>query len=110
VTQQHTEQLVQIFKRLVAAKLIGSLSESARAYSDLDMLAEHVAIIQEHNGSAAPRARTRAARRRRSAPHEDAEDQDQADRDRREAGGAPGDRGAHLLGPARVRARDFGAW
>jgi hypothetical protein len=56
VTQQHTEQLVRIFfNRLVAAKLIGSLSESARAYSDLDTLAEHVAIIQEHNGSAAPR-------------------------------------------------------
>ena len=60
--QQHTEQLVQIFKRLVAAKLIGSLSESARAYSDLDGLADHVAIIQEHNGSTAPRPVTGPAR------------------------------------------------
>src|SRR5712671_5878572 len=34
-----------------------------------------------------------------SAPHEDAEDQGQADRDRREMGGAAGDRGARLLGP-----------
>jgi len=54
VTQQHTEHLVQIFSRLVVAKLTGSLSESARAYSDLDTLADHVAIIQEHNGYAAP--------------------------------------------------------
>jgi len=54
VTQQHTRQLVQIFRRLVAAKLTGCLSESARAYSDLDVLADHVAITQEHNGSAAP--------------------------------------------------------
>ena len=44
-----------------------------------------------------------------SAPHEGAEDQGQADRDRREAGGAAGDRGSHLLGPARVRAWDFGS-
>jgi len=29
VTQPHTEQLVQIFRRLAASKLIGSLSESA---------------------------------------------------------------------------------
>jgi hypothetical protein len=55
--QQHTEQLVQIFCRLVAAKLTGSLSESAGAYSDLDTLADHFAIIQEHDGSAAPRPR-----------------------------------------------------
>jgi hypothetical protein len=34
-----------------------------------------------------------------SAPHEDAEDQGQADRDRREMGGAAGNRGARLLGP-----------
>jgi hypothetical protein len=32
---------------------------------------------------------TRAARRRRSAPHEDAEDQGQADRGRREVAGRP---------------------
>ena len=109
--QQHTEQVVQIFRRLVAAKLTGSLSESARAYSDLDTLADHVAIIQEHNGSAAPGCVTGPARAGAGQrPHEDAEDQGQADRDRREAGGAAGDRGAHLLGPARVRAWDFGAW
>jgi len=64
VTQQHAEQIVQIFKRLVEAKLTGSLSESARAYSDLDALADHVAIIQEHNGYAAPAA-LRARRTRR---------------------------------------------
>jgi hypothetical protein len=103
--QQHTEQVVQIFRRLVAAKLTGSLSESARAYSDLDTLADHVAIVQEHNGSAAPRPRyepsaRRVGRRCPSAPpHEDAEDQCQADRDRREVGGAAGDRGARLVGP-----------
>ena len=57
MTQRNTEQLVQIFGRLVAAKLTGSLSESARAYSDLDTLADHIAIIQAHNGSAAPRPR-----------------------------------------------------
>ena len=34
-----------------------------------------------------------------SAPHQDAEDQGQADRDRREMGGAAGNRGARLLGP-----------
>ena len=34
-----------------------------------------------------------------SASHEDAEDQGQAVRDRREMGGAAGDRGARLLGP-----------
>jgi hypothetical protein len=64
VTQQHTEQLIQIFKRLVAAKLTGSLSESARAYSDLDALADHVAIIEEQNGSAAPRPRYGPSARR----------------------------------------------
>jgi len=72
VTQQHTEHLVQIFSRLVVAKLTGSLSESARAYSDLDTLADHVAIIQEHNGYAAPAAlqarRAQNWRRRPSAP------------------------------------------
>src|SRR4029077_17500636 len=51
--QQHTEQVVQIFRRLVAAKLTGSLSESARAYSDLDTLADHVAIVQ--NTTVGPR-------------------------------------------------------
>jgi hypothetical protein len=56
LTQQHAEQIVQIFKRLVEAKLTGSLSECARAYSDLDALADHVAIIQDHNSSAAPPA------------------------------------------------------
>jgi hypothetical protein len=60
VTQQHTEHLVQIFGRLVVA----CLSESACAYSDLDRLADHVAIIQEHNGYAAPAA-LRARRTRR---------------------------------------------
>ena len=64
MTQQHTEQLVQIFSRLVASKLIGSLSESARAYSDLDILADHVAIIQEHNGSAALQLRYSPGARR----------------------------------------------
>ena len=64
MTQQHTEHLVQIFKRLVAAKLTGSLSESARAYGDLDALADHVAIIEEHNGSAAPRPRYGPSARR----------------------------------------------
>jgi len=63
VTQQHTEHLVQIFSRLVVAKLTGCLSESARAYSDLDRLADHVAIIQEHNGYAAPAALRPGARR-----------------------------------------------
>ena len=53
MTQQYTEHLVQIFSRLVIAKLTGALSESARAYSDLDTLADHVAIIQEHNDYAA---------------------------------------------------------
>jgi hypothetical protein len=53
--QQDTEQLIQIFMRLVAAKLTGSLSESARAYSDLDKLADLAAIIQHHDGSAALR-------------------------------------------------------
>jgi hypothetical protein len=62
LTQQHAEQIVQIFKRLVATKLTGSLSESAHAYSDLDTLADHVAIIQEHNGSDAPPAALRAQR------------------------------------------------
>ena len=38
-----------------------------------------------------------------SAPHEDAEDQGQADRDRREMGGVAGDRGARLLGPHACR-------
>ena len=89
MTQQHTEHPVQIFRRLVAAKLTGSLLESARAYSDLDTLADHVAIIQEHNGPLRPGRITRAARRRRSAPHEDAEDQGQADRGRREVAGRP---------------------
>ena len=103
--QQHTEQVVQIFRRLVAAKLTGSLLESARAYSDLDTLADHVAIVQEHNGSAAPRPRYGPSARRvdggagQHPPHEDAEDQCQADRDRREVGGAAGDRGARLVGP-----------
>jgi hypothetical protein len=93
--QQHTEQVVQIFRRLVAAKLTGSLSESARAYSDLDTLADHVAIVQEHNGSAAPRPHYGPSARRvdggagQHPPHEDAEDQCQADRDRREVGGRP---------------------
>jgi hypothetical protein len=64
VTQQHTEHLVQIFGRLAVAKLTGCLSESACAYSDLDRLADHVAIIQEHNGYAAPAA-LRARRTRR---------------------------------------------
>jgi hypothetical protein len=113
VTRQHTEQLVKIFRRLVAAKLTGSLSESARSYSDLDALADHVAIIQEHNSSAAPRPRygPSACRIEGGAgqhPHEDAEDQDQADRDRREVGGAAGDRGVRLLGPQGVRAWDLG--
>jgi hypothetical protein len=101
--QQHAEQIVHIFKRLVAAKLTGSLSESARAYSDLNALADHVAIVQEHNGFAAPPAALRAPRAGSKAapvraPHEDAEGQGQADRDRREVGGAAGDRGARLLG------------
>ena len=64
MTQLHTEQLIQIFRRLVAAKLTGSLSESTRTYSDLDALADHVAIIQEHNGSAAPRPRYGPSARR----------------------------------------------
>jgi hypothetical protein len=64
LTQQHAEQIVQIFKRLVEAKLTGSLSESARAYSDLDALADHVAIIQDHNSSAAPRPRFPPSARR----------------------------------------------
>ena len=64
MTQQHTEQLAQIFRRLVAAKLTGSLSESARTYSDLDALADHVAIIQEHNSSAAPQPRYEPSARR----------------------------------------------
>jgi hypothetical protein len=98
--QQHTEQVVQIFRRLVAAKLTGSLSESARAYSDLDTLADHVAIVQEHNGSAAPRPRYGpSARRVEGGAGQEAEDQCQADRDRREVGGAAGDRGARLVGP-----------
>jgi hypothetical protein len=113
VTQQHTEQLVQIFRRLVVAKLTGSLSESARAYSDLGALADHVAIIEEHNGSAAPRPRYGPSARRIEGgagqrPHEDAEDQGQADRDRREVGGAAGDRGARLLGPHGCGPRTLG--
>jgi len=104
VTQQHTEQLVQIFRRLVAAKLTGSLSVSARAYSDLDMLADHVAIIQEQQQFRRPRPRYAPSARRIEGgagqrPHEDAEDQGQADRDRREVGGAAGNRGARPLGP-----------
>jgi hypothetical protein len=92
--QQHTKQLVHIFKRLVAAKLTGSLSESARAYSDLNALADHVAIIQEHNGFVAPRPRYGPGARRIEGGagqrlNEDAEDQGQADR------------GARLLGPDR---------
>ena len=92
MTQHHTEQLIQIFRRLVAAKLTGSLSESARAYSDLDALADHVAIIEEQNGSAAPRPRYGPSARRIEGgagqrPHVDADDQGQADRDRREGGG-----------------------
>jgi hypothetical protein len=55
--QQHTEQLIQIFSRLVAAKITDSLSESAGAYSDLNTLADHFAITQEHDGSAALRPR-----------------------------------------------------
>jgi hypothetical protein len=62
--QQHAEQIVQIFKRLVEARLTGSLSESARACSDLVALADHVAIIQDHNSSAAPRPRFRPSARR----------------------------------------------
>jgi hypothetical protein len=105
LTQQRIQQTAQIFKRLVAAKLTGSLSESARAYSDLDALAEHVAIIQEHNSSAVPRPRYSPSTRRieggaRQRPaHKDVEEQGRADRDRREVGGAAGDRGARLLGP-----------
>jgi hypothetical protein len=105
LTQQRTQQIAQIFRRLVAAKLTGSLSESARAYSDLDALADHVAIIQEHNSSAVPRPRYSPSTRRieggaRQRPaHEDVEDQGRADRDGREVGGAAGDRGARLLGP-----------
>jgi hypothetical protein len=111
--QQHTEHLVQVFRRLVVAKLTGSLSESARAYSDLDKLADHVAIIQEHHGSAGPSrvtGPTRAGLKATpvSAPHEDAEDQGQADRDRREVGGAAGDYGARLLGLHRCRPGTLG--
>jgi hypothetical protein len=62
VTQQRTEQLVQIFRRLVAAKLTGSLSVSARAYSDLDTLADHVAIVQEQQQFRRPGRVTRPAR------------------------------------------------
>jgi hypothetical protein len=102
--QQHAEQIAHIFKRLVVAKLTGSLSESARAYSDLDTLADRVATIQGDNGYAAPRPRYGPSVRRIEGgagqhTHEDAEDQGQADRDRREVGGAAGNRGARLLGP-----------
>jgi hypothetical protein len=75
LTQQHAEQIVQIFKRLVEAKLTGSLSESARAYSDLDALANHVAIIQDHKVPPRPGRVTGPARARLkatpvSSPHE----------------------------------------
>ena len=46
MTQQHAKQIVKIFKRLVEAKLTGSLSESARVYSDLDALANQSQLFR----------------------------------------------------------------
>jgi hypothetical protein len=44
MTQQHVEEVAQIFKRLVAAKRSGSLLERGRAFHDLNLLADHVGI------------------------------------------------------------------
>ena len=66
MTQQHAEQIVQIFKRLVEAKLTGSPSESARAYSDLDALAART-YCGSANVTAAKPARIERGVGRRSA-------------------------------------------